>query len=172
MAYPAKKIDYKKEAAKHPILDEPEERPEPEELEEDQPQSREHIFKRGNQMAKVSWMMRDAKEHEIRKAFKEMSLPEALDLLAQARKNIEIAATVLNQRIGEEAEKETCTTCGGPPKRNGLWIMQGVDKDPETGLLTPYRYCDAFCVRDRNKKKLGIGQSNVRVDGQDMRDIR
>jgi len=140
------------------------------------------LAKRGNPMlqtiraglvAKASWCMRDAKEEEVRKAFQDMTLPEALNVLAQGRKNLEIAATVINQRLGDEAAKETCSTCGGPPRRNGMWVLQGVDKDKETGLLVPYRYCDVICVRERNKKRLlPEGHSGTRVDGQDMGDIR
>jgi len=131
-------------------------------------------YKRQVEAVRTSWLLRDAKEIEIREFFRELPLSEGMSQLASARKNIELAAEVLNQRIGEEAASEVCSTCGGPSKRkDGLWIQQGVRRDPDTGILIPYRFCDVFCLREYNRKMLmPAGASPVAADGTEMGDIR
>jgi len=131
-------------------------------------------YKRQSEAVRTSWLLRDAKETEIRDFFRNLPLEQGMSQLASARKNIELAAEVLNQRIGEEASKEVCSTCGGPSKRkDGLWIQQGVNRDPETGILVPYRYCDVFCLRAHNRKALmPEGASPIAVDGTEMGDVR
>lgn len=127
------------------------------------------IHKRAGEAARTSWLLRDAKETDIRQFFKDIPLSEGMSQLASARKNIEIAANVLNDRIGEDASEEICTSCGGPPKPNGMWVMAGVDKDKETGLLMPYRFCSVMCVRERNRKNLlPAGSPKLRVDGREF----
>jgi hypothetical protein len=128
---------------------------------------------------KLGWMMRDAKEAEVRTAFEEMLLPEALELLAACRKNIEIAAKIINQRITAPGDNEKCTGCGGPPKKRDpqrgtpLWVMQGSAMDRDTGLMVPYRFCDVFCVRERNKAVLlPKGDSGIGADGRALGDIK
>ena len=125
------------------------------------------------QAARTSWMLRDAKEMEIRDFFRSIPLSEALSQLASARKNIELAAEVINERIGQESENETCTSCGGPPKANGLWVMQGSEKDRDTGVNFSYRYCSMSCVRERNRRKmLPVGAPKHRLDGVEEGEVR
>jgi hypothetical protein len=129
---------------------------------------------RGGEAARTSWLLRDAKETEIREFFKKLPLPEALSQLASARKNIEICSEILNQRISEESMRKTCTGCGGPSKRpDGNWTMNGVEKDKDTGLMAPYQYCSVECIRDRNRRRLlPEGSAKTRFDGQPEGDIR
>lgn len=128
--------------------------------------------KRFSEAARTSWLLRDAKEADIRQFFREITIAEGLSQLASARKNIEIAAEILNDRIGKEQEDEKCTSCDGPPRQSGMWVMQGVEKDPDTGLNIPYRYCSVGCVRDRNRRKMmPAGSPKLREDGREFGDI-
>lgn len=130
------------------------------------------LRRREAEAARAQWLARDAREDEVRLAFRQMPLEEALSLLAVARRNIEIAAKELNQRLSEDTENETCTTCGGPPPKNGIFVMQGSEKG-EDSLLHPYRYCSVACVRERNRKKmLPVGAPTHRLDGHEEGDIR
>jgi hypothetical protein len=131
---------------------------------------------RAKEAVKAAWMMRDATDAEVRKAFESMTVAEGLSLLAQARTHIETAATILNRRIGEEAENEVCSSCGEqlPPGR--MWTMQGSELDKETGCFVPYRYCSMSCVRDRNRKKMNYkvpgSAPETQVDGTPFGSIK
>jgi hypothetical protein len=128
--------------------------------------------RRMSEAARTSWLLRDAKENEIRQFFKDIPLPEGLNQLSSARRNIELAAEILNDRINKEANEEVCTSCGGPPRQNGIFVMQCVEKDPDTGLNVLYRYCSVSCVRERNRRRLmPPGSPKERADGREFGDI-
>lgn len=131
--------------------------------------------KRAAEVAKAGWLMLDATEVEVRSHFRSVPVPEGLSLLAQARKQIEIAAFELNQRIEEGVRVERCTSCQKTLEQVGrsFWAMQGAENDPETGTMVPYRYCSPMCVRERNRRKMmPADASEIAVDGSIMGDIK
>jgi hypothetical protein len=135
-----------------------------------------HEPKQQSVAARARWAMREANELEWRAWLRSSPLQEALDFLAELRKTVELASRELNQRVNDEAMRVMCTTCGGPPKKNGLWVMQGATRDPETGLDIPYQFCDVYCVRERNKKRLLPKRNGVvedkSADVSELGDIR
>lgn len=131
--------------------------------------------KRASEVAKAGWILVEAKEAEVRKHFQSLPVEEGLQLLATARKHLEIAAYELNQRIEAGAKVERCSGCGKTLEEVGrsMWIMQGATRDPETGLDVPYRYCHVQCVRERNRRLLmPKDASPIGADGNIMGDIK
>lgn len=146
--------------------------PEPDEIAVENTENR--PYKRAGEACRTSWLLREAKELEIRQFFREIPLTEALSQLASARKNIELGAEIINDRIGKEGNSLRCSTCGGPPKRiDGNWVMQSQELDKDTGIYVRVQYCDVFCVRERNRKKLmPAGANPLAADGTELGDIR
>jgi len=125
----------------------------------------------------ASWLTLDAKEIEVRKYFRELDVPSGLEILAKMRKQCDLAAGELQQRI-EQNKVERCSGCGKTLEevRKTQWIMQGSDVDPETGVPMPYRFCGPMCVRERNREKMLPKERRkdmeTRFDGQPEGDIR
>ena len=131
--------------------------------------------KRASEVARAGWLAFEATENQVREYFKTVSVAEGISLLAQGRKNLEIAAFEINQRIEEGSRVERCSGCGKTLEETGrsMWMMQGAERDKDTGLDIPYRYCNVMCIRERNRKKLmPEGASPVGADGNEMGDIK
>ena len=131
--------------------------------------------KRASEVARAGWLAFEATENQVRQHFHSIAVTEGMSLLAQARKNIEIAAFELNQRIEETTRVERCTGCGKTLEESGrsMWMMQGAERDQNTGLDMPYRYCNVMCIRERNRKKLmPEGADKIGADGNELGDIK
>ncbi len=123
----------------------------------------------------AAWLSLEAKELEVRKYFRSISVPSGLELLAKMRKQCDLAAETLQQRM-DEGNTERCSGCGKTLEeaRKSQWIMMGSDVNPDTGVPVPYRFCGPMCVRERNREKMlpPDMRDKKRFDGQEEGDIR
>ena len=123
----------------------------------------------------AAWLSLTATELEVRKYFRTLEVPSGLEMLAKMRKQCDLAAEVLQQRM-DDGNKERCTGCGKTLEeaRKSQFIMMGSEVDPETGVPMPYRYCGVQCVRERNREKMLPKElrDQKRFDGADMGEIR
>jgi hypothetical protein len=123
----------------------------------------------------AAWLSLEAKEIEVRQYFKSIPVPSGLEMLARMRKQCDIAATELQQRM-DEGNTERCTGCGKTLEevRKAQWVMMGSDMDPDTGVPVPYRFCGPLCVRERNRKNMLPKElrDQKRFDGEEMGDVR
>lgn len=123
----------------------------------------------------AAWLSLEAKEIEVRQYFHKLPVASGLEMLARMRKQCDLAAGVLQQRIDQGAT-ERCTGCGKTLEeaRKSQFIMQGSEVDPETGVPIPYRFCSPICVRERNREKMLPPESRnkYRFDGTEEGDIR
>lgn len=122
----------------------------------------------------AAWLSLSATELEVRKYFREIAVPSGLEALAKMRKQCDMAAETLQQRM-DEGNTERCTGCNKTLEeaRKSQWIMQGSEVDSETGVPMPYRYCGPMCVRERNREKMlpPDQRDKKRFDGREMGDI-
>ena len=123
----------------------------------------------------AAWLSLTATELEVRKYFRTLEVPSGLEMLAKMRKQCDLAAEVLQQRM-DDGNKERCTGCGKTLEeaRKSQFIMMGSEVDPETGVPMPYRYCGVQCVRERNREKMLPKElrDQKRFDGADMGEVR
>jgi len=123
----------------------------------------------------AAWLSLEAKEIEVRKYFRQVEVHSGLELLAKMRKQCDMAASELQQRM-DEGNTERCTGCGKTLEeaRKSQWIMSGAEVDPETGVPMPYRFCGVLCVRERNREKMLPKElrDQKRFDGADMGEVR
>jgi len=123
----------------------------------------------------AAWLSLTATELEVRNYFRAIDVPGGLEALTKMRKQCDLAAQALQQRVDENST-ERCTGCGKTLEevRKTQWIMQGSEVDPGTGMAMPYRFCGPMCVRERNRERmLPPDQRNkLRADGQEEGDIR
>ena len=125
----------------------------------------------------AAWLSLEAKEIEVRQYFRQLPVTSGLEMLARMRKQCDLAAGELQQRI-DLGNTERCTGCDKTLEeaRKSQWIMQGSEVDPDTGVPLPYRYCGPQCVRARNREKMlppeQRKEREVRFDGQPEGDIR
>ena len=123
----------------------------------------------------AAWLTLDAKEIEVRRYFRHIAVASGLELLAKMRKQCDLAAETLQQRM-DEGNTERCTGCGKTLEQvhKTQWIMTGSEVDPDTGVPMPYRYCGVQCVRARNREKMlpPEERNKKRFDGQEEGDIR
>ena len=117
----------------------------------------------------------DAKELEVRKYFKSLSVPSGLEMLARMRKQCDLAAETLQQRM-DEGNTERCSGCNKTLEEvhKNQWLMIGSDVDADTGVPMPYRFCGPMCVRERTREKMlpPEERNKKRFDGQPEGDIR
>jgi hypothetical protein len=125
--------------------------------------------------ATAAWLTLDAKEIEVRKYFRSVEVPTGLELLAKMRKQCDLAAETLQQRM-DEGNTERCTGCNKTLEeaRKSQWIMSGAEVDPATGVPMPYRFCGPLCVRERNREKMLPKElrDQKRFDGADIAEVR
>ena len=124
--------------------------------------------------ATAAWLSLTATELEVRKYFRSLPVQSGLEILAKMRKQCDLAAGELQNRI-DEGLTERCTGCNKTLEeaRKSHWIKQGADTDPATGVPVPYRFCGALCVRERNRDKMLPKDSpRYRFDGQEEGDVR
>jgi hypothetical protein len=125
--------------------------------------------------AAAAWLTLEAKEIEVRKYFREIPKDTGMALLAKMRRQCDLAADTLQQRI-DEGNTERCTGCGKTLEEchKSQWIMQGSDVDPDTGVPMPYRFCGPLCVRERNREKMLPKElrDQKRFDGADIAEVR
>jgi hypothetical protein len=123
----------------------------------------------------AAWLTLDAKEIEVRAYFRKIAVASGLELLAKMRRQCNLAAETLQQRM-DEGNQERCTGCGKTLEeaRKSQWIMQGSEVDSETGVPMPYRYCGPMCVRERNREKMLPPElrDQKRFDGTDIAEVR
>jgi hypothetical protein len=123
----------------------------------------------------AAWLSLSATELETRTYFKSIPVPSGLEMLAKMRKQCDLAAETLQQRM-DLGNLEHCTGCGKTLEqvRKTQWIMMGSDVDSDTGVPVPYRFCSPMCVRERNREKmLPPDQRNkLRADGLEEGEIR
>ena len=123
----------------------------------------------------AAWLSLTATELEVRKYFRTLEVPSGLEMLARMRKQCDLAAEVLQQRM-DDGNKERCTGCGKTLEeaRKSQFIMMGSEVDPETGVPMPYRYCGVQCVRERNREKMLPKElrDQKRFDGADIAEVR
>jgi hypothetical protein len=123
----------------------------------------------------AAWLSLSATEMEVRKYFRAISVQSGLELLAKMRRQCDLAAESLQQRM-DEGNTERCTGCGKTleeAKKSG-WLMIGSDVDPSTGVPMPYRFCGPMCVRERNREKMLPKElrDQKRFDGEDIAEVR
>ena len=122
----------------------------------------------------AAWLSLAATELEVRKYFRTLPVASGLEVLAKMRKQCDLAAGELQNRI-DDGNTERCTGCGKTLEeaRKTQFILQGADVDPETGLPMPYRFCGPLCVRERNREKMlpKEERNKLRFDGREMGDI-
>ena len=122
----------------------------------------------------AAWLSLTATELEVRKYFRTLPVASGLEVLAKMRKQCDLAAGELQNRI-DDGNTERCTGCGKTLEeaRKTQFILQGADVDPETGLPMPYRFCGPLCVRERNREKMlpKEERNKLRFDGREMGDI-
>ena len=123
----------------------------------------------------AAWLALDAKELEVRKYFKSLSVPSGLEMLARMRKQCDLAAETLQQRM-DEGNTERCSGCNKTLEEvhKNQWLMIGSDVDAETGVPMPYRFCGPMCVRERNREKMLPKElrDQKRFDGADIAEVR
>jgi len=123
----------------------------------------------------AAWLSLEAKELEVRQYFRKVTVPSGLELLARMRKQCDLAAETLQQRM-DEGNTERCSGCNKTLEeaRKSQWIMVGSEVDSETGVPIPYRYCGPQCVRERNREKMlpPDQRDKKRFDGREMGDIQ
>lgn len=123
----------------------------------------------------AAWLSLTATELEVRKYFRTIPVASGLEALAKMRKQCDMAAETLQQRM-DEGNTERCTGCGKTLEeaRKSQFIMQGSEVDSETGVPVPYRFCSPMCVRQRNREKMLPPEmrDKKRFDGQEEGDIR
>jgi hypothetical protein len=123
----------------------------------------------------AAWLSLTATELEVRKYFRSIAVPSGLEALAKMRKQCDLAAETLQQRM-DEGNTERCTGCGKTLEeaRKSQFLMQGSEVDPETGVPMPYRYCGPQCIRARNREKMlpPEQRKEKRVDGQEFGDVQ
>src|SRR6185437_5578822 len=103
----------------------------------------------------AAWLSLEAKELEVRQYFRKVAVPSGLELLAKMRKQCDLAAETLQQRM-DENDTERCTGCNKTLEEvhKSQWLMIGSDVDPATGVPVPYRFCGPMCIRERNREKM------------------
>ena len=125
--------------------------------------------------ATAAWLSLTATEMEVRKYFRSIPVASGLEALAKMRKQCDLAAAELQQRM-DEGNTERCTGCNKTLEEvhKTQWIFQGADVDPATGVPMPYRFCGPMCVRERNREKMLPPElrNQKRFDGEDMGDVR
>jgi hypothetical protein len=123
----------------------------------------------------ASWLSLRATELEVRKYFKSIPVPSGLEMLAKMRRQCDMAAETLQQRM-DDGNIERCSGCGKTLEEahKSGWLMMGSDVDSATGVPMPYRYCGPQCIRERNREKMLPPElrDKKRFDGEDMGDIR
>ena len=123
----------------------------------------------------AAWLSLEAKELEVRNYFRKLDVSSGLEMLARMRKQCDLAAETLQQRM-DDGNKERCTGCGKTLEevRKTQWIMIGSDMDPDTGVPVPYRFCGPICVRERNRRTMlpKDQRDKLRFDGQEEGEIR
>jgi hypothetical protein len=123
----------------------------------------------------AAWLSLKATELEVRNYFRAIEVPSGLEALAKMRKQCDLAAETLQQRM-DDGNREHCTGCGKTLEEchKTQWILQGAEVDPGTGVPMPYRYCGVQCVRERNREKMlpPEDRNKLRLDGQPEGDIR
>ena len=123
----------------------------------------------------AAWLSLEAKEIEVRRYFQSISVSSGLELLAKMRKQCDLAAAELQQRI-DLGNTERCTGCGKTLEEvhKPQWIMMGSDVDVDTGVPVPYRFCGPLCVRERNREKMLPKElrDQKRFDGADIAEVR
>jgi hypothetical protein len=123
----------------------------------------------------AAWLSLSATEMEVRKYFRSVPVPSGLEALAKMRKQCDLAAAELQQRM-DDNNTERCSGCGKTLEevRKTQFIMQGSEVDPETGVPMPYRYCGVQCVRERNREKMLPPElrDKKRFDGEEMGDVK
>jgi hypothetical protein len=123
----------------------------------------------------AAWLSLEAKELEVRQYFRKVPVPSGLELLAKMRKQCDLAAETLQQRM-DEGNTERCTGCNKTLEEvhKSQWLMIGSDVDPATGVPVPYRFCGPLCVRERNREKMLPKEfrNQKRFDGEDIAEVR
>jgi hypothetical protein len=123
----------------------------------------------------AAWLSLEAKEIEVRRHFKTIPVASGLELLAKMRRQCDLAAETLQQRM-DEGNTERCTGCGKTLEEchKSGWLMIGSDVDPATGVPMPYRFCGPMCVRERNREKMLPKElrDQKRFDGADIAEVR
>jgi hypothetical protein len=102
------------------------------------------------------WDAVRATEQATREYFREIPIDEAHQALAAIRKTSEIAAQEINQRLGTQGQ--FCKICKKPLPPNKPPALIAPIRDPATGTLSNEFYCSAYCVRERNRIKLGLAE--------------
>lgn len=105
--------------------------------------------------ADARWSAERASEHDVDKFFHQVEIEQGLQLLAKMRRNCELAAKALNQRITSEEGTQLCKTCGGGKRQNKQWALIQPRVDPKTRLPMNTFFCSIQCVAMENQKNQG-----------------
>ena len=123
----------------------------------------------------AAWLSLSATELEVRNYFRAVAVPSGLEMLAKMRRQCDLAAQTLQQRM-DDGNTERCHGCGKTLEeaRKIQWIFNSNVIDPETGLTVCYHYCNQLCVREVNREKMlpPEQRKKYRFDGQEEGDIR
>ena len=122
----------------------------------------------------AAWLALSSTELEVRTYFRKLPVSSGLEILARMRKQCDLAAETLQQRM-DEGNTEHCSGCGKTLEQvhKTQWLMQGADVDPDTGVPMPYRFCGPMCVRERNREKMlpKEERDKLRFDGREQGDV-
>lgn len=105
---------------------------------------------------KARWAGEKASENELNQLVAQISMEEALQMLAKMRHNCEIVAVMINNRITGADEVAKCETCKGSKAVNRQWALIRPQRDPNTQLVRNLYYCSIACVALENKQKQGV----------------
>jgi hypothetical protein len=123
----------------------------------------------------AAWLSLSATELEVRNYFRAIEVQSGLEALAKMRKQCDLAAQTLQQRM-DDGNTERCHGCGKTLEeaRKTQWLFNSNVLDPETGTAMCYHYCNALCVREVNREKMlpPEQRKKYRFDGQEEGDIR
>jgi len=123
----------------------------------------------------AAWLSLAATELEVRNYFRSIDVQSGLEALAKMRKQCDLAAQTLQQRM-DDGNTERCHGCGKTLEeaRKTQWVFNSNVLDPDTGTAVCYHYCNALCVREINREKMlpPEQRKKYRFDGQEEGDIR
>lgn len=103
--------------------------------------------------ARARWAGEKATESELREYFRTAPIDDCLVLLANMRKNAEMGAFEINQRM-TETDQTKCKTCHKPKPPNRQWRLIRPRREPG-GIVVNEFFCSDACVALENQTNQG-----------------
>lgn len=86
----------------------------------------------------------------------QLDVQEALSELARIRRISELASEEINTRL--QPKEDSCMICGSVIPKGRAPIQPVVQRDPGTGTIQTFYLCSVECVRQHNKRKMGLAE--------------